>query len=246
MGASPAEPHNQSLADLAAFKHTPANGSWSLEVMNADPDHSYTLDNWSLTLKTEEPQVETDAQGTYEFPGSHLSFSSAVGAYTPMVELPDNQFITTNTTTEIGIRNLKPTVNIGISLPRVERPELLPSTKIIVDNSVPGPNPFTFSWNNLATSLLPSVSGVRFVVDSVRGTVEKKSGDTWVDVSTPPTTSNPRELLRLLSLRVIKPDDELRWIPPAESPQAEEAFSLVGWNGKLVSESKSSIRFELL
>ena len=236
---------HMSLADLAAFKHTPANGSWSLEVMNADLNNSYTLDNWSLTLTTEEHQVETDAQGTYEFPGSHLSFSSAVGAYTPMVELPDNQFITTNNKTAIGRRNLKPTVNIGISLPRVERPELLPSKTIIVDNSVPGPNPFVFSWNKLATSLLPSVSGIRFVVDSVRGTVEKKSGDTWVDVSTPPTTSNPRELLRLLSLRVIKPDDELRWIPPAESPQAEEAFSLVGWNGKLVSESKSSIRFEM-
>ena len=237
---------HMSLADLAAFKHTPANGSWSLEVMNADPNHSYTLDNWSLTLTTEEAQVETNAQGTYEFPGSHLSFSSAVGAYTPTVELPDNQFITTNTTTEIGIRNLKPTVNIGISLPRVERPELLPSTKIIVDNSVPGPNPFVFSWNSLATSLLPSVSGVRFIVDSVRGTVEKKSGDTWVDISTPPATSNPRELLRLLSLRLIKPDDELRWIPPTESPQSEEAFSLVGWNGKFASESKSSIRFEAL
>ena len=236
---------HMSLANLAAFKHTPANGSWSLEVMNADPNHSYMLDNWSLTLTTEEPQVVTDTQGTYEFPGSHLSFSSAVGAYTPMVELPDNQFITTNNKTAIGRRNLKPTVNIGISLPRVERPELLPSTKIIVDNSVPGPNPFVFSWNNLATSLLPSVSGIRFIVDSVRGTIEKKSGDTWVDVSTPPTTSNPRELLRLLSLRVVKPDDELRWIPPAESPQAEEAFSLVGWNGKLVSESKSSIRFEM-
>ena len=237
---------HMSLADLAAFKNTPANGSWSLEFMNADPNHSYTLDNWSLTLTTEEPQVETDALGEYEFPESLLSFSSAVGAYTPLVELSDNQFITTNTTTAIGIRNLKPTVNIGISLPRVERPELLPSTKIIVDNSVPGPIPFVFSWNNLATSLLPSVSGVRFVVDSVRGTVEKKSGDTWVDVSTPPTTSNPRELLRLLSLRVIKPDDELRWIPPAESPQAEEAFSLVGWNGELASKSKSSIRFELV
>ena len=116
---------HMSLADLAAFKHTPANGSWSLEVMNADPNHSYTLDDWSLTLTTEEPQVETDAQGAYEFPGSHLSFSSAVGAYTPMVELPDNQFITTNNKTAIGRRNLKPTVNIGISLPRVERPELL-------------------------------------------------------------------------------------------------------------------------
>ena len=236
----------QSLVDLSAFTNTPANGEWYLEVMNPDPNREYVLENWSLSLRTEEPITSTASDGTYEFPGSYLSFSSAVGAYTPMVELPDNQFITTNTTTEIGIRNLKPTVNIGISLPRVERPELLPSTKIIVDNSVPGPNLFVFSWNALATSLLPSVSGVRFIVDSVRGTVEKKSGDTWVDVSTPPTTSNPHELLRLLSLRVIKPDDELRWIPPAESPQADEAFSLVGWNGKLVSESKSSIRFELL
>ena len=236
----------QSLVDLSAFTNTPANGEWYLEVMNPDPNREYVLENWSLSLRTEEPLTSTASDGTYEFPGSYLSFSSAVGAYTPMVELPDNQFITTNTTTEIGIRNLKPTVNIGISLPRVERPELLPSTKIIVDNSVPGPNPFVFSWNNLATSLLPSVSGVRFVVDSVRGTVEKKSGDTWVNVSAPPTTSNPRELLRLLSLRIIKPSDELRWIPPAESAQAEEAFSLIGWNGKFASESKSSIRFEMV
>jgi hypothetical protein len=236
----------QSLVDLNAFKDTPANGEWYLEVMNPDPNREYVLENWSLSLKTEEPITSTASDGTYEFPGSLLSFSSAVGAYTPMVELPDNQFITTNTTTEIGIRNLKPTVNIGISLPRVERPELLPSTKIIVNNSVPGPNPFVFSWNNLATSLLPSVSGVRFVVDSVRGTVEKKSGDTWVNVSAPPTTSNPRELLRLLSLRIIKPSDELRWIPPAESAQAEEAFSLIGWNGKFASASKSSIRFEMV
>ena len=235
-----------SLVDLSAFKDTPANGEWYLEVMNPAPNREYVLENWSLSLKTEEPITSTASDGTYEFPGSLLSFSSAVGAYTPMVELPDNQFITTNTTTEIGIRNLKPTVNIGISLPRVERPELLPSTKIIVNNSVPGPNPFVFSWNNLATSLLPSVSGIRFVVDSVRGTVEKKSGDTWVNVSAPPTTSNPRELLRLLSLRIIKPSDELRWIPPAESAQAEEAFSLIGWNGKFASESKSSIRFEMV
>jgi hypothetical protein len=214
--------------------------------MNADPNHSYMLDNWSLTLTTEEHQVETNAQGTYEFPGSHLSFSSAVGAYTPMIELPDSQFITTNNRTAIGKRNLKPTVNIGISLPRVERPELLPSTKIIINNSVPGPNQFVFSWNNLATSLLPSVSGIRFVIASVHGTVEKKSGDTWVDISTPPQTSHPRELIRLLSLRIVKPNDELRWIPPAESPQAEEAFSLIGWNGKFVSKSKSSIRFDAL
>jgi hypothetical protein len=244
MEASSAE--HASLADLAAFKGTPANGSWSLEVMNADLNHSYTLDNWSLTLTTEEPLVETDAQGKYKFPRSLLSFSSAVGAYTPTVELPDNQFITTNNKTVIGKRNLKPTVNIGISLPRVERPELLPSTKIIVDNSVPGPNPFVFSWNHLATALLPSVSGVRFVIASVHGTVENKSGDTWVDISTPPQTSHPRELIRLLSLRIVKPNDELRWIPPAESPQAEEALSLLGWNGKFVSESKSSIRFEAL
>ena len=244
MEASSAE--HASLADLAAFKSTPANGSWSLEVMNADLDHSYTLDNWSLTLTTEEPLVETDAQGKYKFPRSLLSFSSAVGAYTPTVELPDNQFITTNNKTVIGKRNLKPTVNIGVSLPRVERPELLPSTKIIINNSVPGPNPFVFSWNNLATSLLPSVSGIRFVIASVHGTVEKKSGDTWVDISTPPQTSHPRELIRLLSLRIVKPNDELRWIPPAESPQAEEAFSLIGWNGKFVSKSKSSIRFDAL
>ncbi|MBT6642042.1 MAG: right-handed parallel beta-helix repeat-containing protein [Planctomycetaceae bacterium] len=134
-----------------------------------------------------------------------------------------------------------------IATPFIQRPQLRRSATIYVSGSQYGPQPIDISYADIYASVVSDPAAVYFVTSKVSlGRVEKKSGGTWVDVSTPPTTSNPRELLRLLSLRVIKPDDELRWIPPAESPQAEEAFSLIGWNGKLVSESKSSIRFELL
>ncbi|MCH2185589.1 hypothetical protein MK280_06925, partial [Myxococcota bacterium] len=100
-----------------------AEGVWRLEVMNPDPNRTYTLESWSLSLKTEEKRVTTDGEGRYEFPGSLLSFSSVVGPYALTVELPKTQFITTDSTVQIGIGNPDPIVDIGVStrrpLPRV-------------------------------------------------------------------------------------------------------------------------------
>ena len=118
MGDSTGE--QRSLVDLAAFKDLPAEGVWYLEVMNPDPDRTYTLESWSLSLKTEEQQVTTDNEGRYEFPGTLLSFSSAVGSYTPMIELSENQFITKDKTVRIGKRKRSRTVNIGVSSTRIE------------------------------------------------------------------------------------------------------------------------------
>ena len=110
----------RSLVDLAAFKDLPAEGVWYLEVMNPDPSRTYTLESWSLSLKTGEQRVTTDHEGRYEFPGSLLSFSSVVGLYTPMIELRKNQFITKDKTVYIGIRKRSQMVNIGVSSTRTE------------------------------------------------------------------------------------------------------------------------------
>ena len=78
------------------------------------------------------------------------------------------------------------------------------------------------------------------------GKVEKKQGDSWVDVSTPPISSNPFELLALLQRRIIKPTDEIRWVPDTED-QGEvstKAFELIGWNGTTASEKETTIEID--
>ena len=44
----------RSFVDLAAFKALPAEGVWRREVMSPDPNRTYTLETWSLSLKAEE------------------------------------------------------------------------------------------------------------------------------------------------------------------------------------------------
>jgi len=116
MGATTDE--NKALGNLNAFKGLPANGSWQLEFMNPDPNRTYTLESWTLSLQTEERLVTTDHDGRYAFPASSLSFSSVVGPYTPTIELPTDQFITTHNTVFIGRRNPNPIVDIGVSSPQ--------------------------------------------------------------------------------------------------------------------------------
>jgi hypothetical protein len=69
------------LGDLSAFFGTPANGTWQLEVTNADSLHSVTLSSWSLFVATAEPQTTTDSQGRYAFTG--LAPSATGGVYVP-------------------------------------------------------------------------------------------------------------------------------------------------------------------
>ena len=256
MGASPAEPHNQSLADLAAFKHTPANGSWSLEVMNAEPNHSYTLDNWSLTLTTEEPQVVTDEYGHYAFSSDSLGLTynettaSRVGTFVPTLELPASRTMARGSASplvklEVGDN---PTINFAVSLPLMERPELRRSATIQVSGNVWGPQPVAFSWEDVSSKILPEssgpVPGIRFLVSAVTGRVEKLVGDQWVRVDELPKGSSPRELLRIMALRTIKPGDQLRWTSPSQSQASPSAFSIFGWDGRTVSETASPIDFE--
>ena len=61
MGATMDE--RKALGNLDVFKDLPANGLWQLEVMNPDPNRTYTLESWTLSLQTEEILVTTDYDG---------------------------------------------------------------------------------------------------------------------------------------------------------------------------------------
>ena len=73
-----------------------------------------------------------------------------------------------------------------------------------------------------------------FVITSVAAgsTVEKwdAAANQWRDVSTPPTSSNPRQLLQLLQNRIIQKDDQVRWIPKSTDGLTQKAFEIIGWD----------------
>ncbi|MGA1785193.1 MAG: fibronectin type III domain-containing protein, partial [Pontimonas sp.] len=74
-----------------------------------------------------------------------------------------------------------------------------------------------------------------FVISHVpEGSVVEKwdaATEQWVDVSTMPTSSNPQELMRLLSNRYIKEGDTIQWRPKAGAgAAAQQAFEMIGWD----------------
>ena len=112
-----------------------------------------------------------------------------------------------------------------------------------------GPSPVVLAYNTLADATLEgtrdSGTSSTFIVSNVAsGYVEKKRSDgSWVDVSTPITTSNPRALIQLLRNRMIAPGDEVRWVPGTanEGKASAQAFSLYGWDGVSASVEASEI-----
>ena len=73
-----------------------------------------------------------------------------------------------------------------------------------------------------------------FVITAVAAgsTVEKwdAAANQWRDVSTPPTSSNPRQLLQLLQNRIIQKDDQVRWIPKSTDGVTQKVFEIIGWD----------------
>ncbi len=106
------------------------------------------------------------------------------------------------------------------------RPQLEQTTVIRIDNSL-GPNPITFTKSELVGQQTNS-----FVITQVpNGSVVEKwnqGTSSWHDVSTPPTTSNPRQLLQLLQNRLIQSGDQLRWKPSSVSSQSQSFFEVIG------------------
>ena len=135
---------------------------------------------------------------------------------------------------------------------RIKRPQIKRATKIRINrnSNVIGPQPVRMMYSQIkaavSSNLGVSDDDSYVITEVASGKVEKKQGDSWVDVSTPPKSSNPFELLALLQRRLILPTDEIRWIPDAED-QGEvstEAFELIGWNGTSASEKQASIEID--
>ena len=109
------------------------------------------------------------------------------------------------------------------------RPQLEQVSEVYIDNSLVGPNPMVFSKSELVGHGTKS-----FVITAVASgsTVEKwdAAANQWRDVSTPPTSSDPRQLLQLLQNRIIQKDDQVRWIPKSTAGVTQKAFEIIGWD----------------
>ena len=109
------------------------------------------------------------------------------------------------------------------------RPQLEAVREVYIDDSLVGPTPIVFGKSELIGQDTKS-----FVITSVAAgsTVEKwdAAANQWRDVSTPPTSSNPRQLLQLLQNRIIQKDDQIRWIPRSTDGVTQKAFEIIGWD----------------
>jgi len=109
------------------------------------------------------------------------------------------------------------------------RPELEPVREVYIDDSLVGPTQIVFGKSELIGQDTES-----FVITGVAAgsTVEKwdAAANQWRDVSTPPTSSNPRQLLKLLQNRVIQKDDQIRWRPKSIDGVTQKAFEIIGWD----------------
>ena len=110
------------------------------------------------------------------------------------------------------------------------RPLLEQASMLVMDSSMVGPNPVVMSKSQVVGTDVKS-----FVISHVpEGSVVEKwdaAKQQWVDVSTMPTSSNPQELMRLLSNRYIKEGDTIQWRPKAGvGAAAQQAFEMIGWD----------------
>ncbi|MEE2797713.1 MAG: cupin domain-containing protein [Planctomycetota bacterium] len=114
----------------------------------------------------------------------------------------------------------------------ISRGDIVAPEVVLINNDVVGPSPIVFEKVDFFNNDIPS-----FVVGHVaNGVVEKydTSSQTWKNISAVPTSSNPRELLNLLSRRIFQEGEQLRWIPGSNSDM-REAFTVIGWdNGNSV------------
>jgi hypothetical protein len=110
------------------------------------------------------------------------------------------------------------------------RPSLEQASMLVMDSSMVGPNPVVMSKSQVVGTDVKS-----FVISHVpEGSVVEKwdaAKQQWIDVSTMPTSSNPQELMRLLSNRYIKEGDTIQWRPKAGvGAAAQQAFQIIGWD----------------
>ena len=109
------------------------------------------------------------------------------------------------------------------------RPMLERAATLVMDASI-GPNPVVMSKSQVVGNDVKS-----FVISHVpEGSVVEKwdvATESWIDVSTKPTSSNPQELMRLLGTRVIHQGDKIQWRPKAGFEGAtQQAFQMINWD----------------
>jgi streptogramin lyase len=111
----------------------------------------------------------------------------------------------------------------------ITQPMLEQASTLVMDSSM-GPNPVVMSKAQVVGNDVKS-----FVISHVpEGSVVEKWDaikEQWVDVSTMPTSSNPQELMQLLSNRFIQEGDKIQWRPKAGvAAAAQQAFEMIGWD----------------
>ena len=132
-------------------------------------------------------------------------------------------------------------VTVTVKSSRISRPQLRRATTLKLGGAI-GPSPIVFSRSDLAAAALANHSGLSFVVTAVAsGRVEKWDGGRWVDVSTPPSSANPRELMQHLRRRQVSEGDQLRWVPPRNPGSSVTAFQIRGFDGQSTSPGDSAI-----
>jgi hypothetical protein len=114
--------------------------------------------------------------------------------------------------------------------PGISRGDITATEVVMINKDVVGPAPITFEKADFFNNNIPSFI-VAHVAHGAHGVVEKHDEvtDSWKNISAVPTTSHPRELIRLMKLRLIEADDEIRWRTESFHDM-REAFTVIGWN----------------
>ena len=114
--------------------------------------------------------------------------------------------------------------------PGISRGDITATEVVMINKDVVGQSPITFEKADFFNNNIPSFI-VAHVAHGARGVVEKydEVTDSWKNISAVPTTSHPRELIRLMKLRLIEADDEIRWRTESFHDM-REAFTVIGWN----------------
>ncbi len=175
-----------------------------------------------------------DPTGILSFTPEADQFGTAVITVTAENGGPDNNLATPGNNATLT-QTFTVVVTEASNEPDPDAPEVRPQLERVrevhIDNSLAGPDPMVFGKSELVGYDTKS-----FVITHVAAgsTVEKWDAATnqWRDVSTPPTSSNPRQLLQLLRNRIIQEDDQIRWIPKSTDGVTQKAFEIIGWDDR--------------
>ena len=106
----------------------------------------------------------------------------------------------------------------------ISRPILERAATVSLGATNVGPAPIVFEHVTDATT----GSGMLVVSTVAHGYVQKwdAGSSSWRDISTKPSSSDPRQLLQFLSQRVFVAGDRLQWVP-AGGAEAAQVFDIV-------------------